>query len=112
MGTTGNSNIGGYRWGASMSRMPTGLGLGYRQSNIANLGVKWETQEQVNVGIDLGFFHERVNLIVDWYKKVSKDMLMSLQLPSYMGTSGNASSALAAPMGNYGDMKIKVGKFL
>ena len=90
-----------------MSRMPTGLGLGYRQSNIANLGVKWETQEQVNVGIDLGFFHERVNLIVDWYKKVSKDMLMSLQLPSYMGTSGNASSALAAPMGNYGDIENK-----
>jgi len=106
-GQTGNSNIGGYRWGASMSRMPTGLGLGYRQSNIANLGVKWETQEQVNVGIDLGFFHERVNLIVDWYKKVSKDMLMSLQLPSYMGTSGNASSALAAPMGNYGDIENK-----
>jgi len=106
-GQTGNSNIGGYRWGASMSRMPTGLGLGYRQSNIANLGVKWETQEQVNVGIDLGFFHERVNLIVDWYKKVSKDMLMSLQLPSYMGTSGNVSSALAAPMGNYGDIENK-----
>ena len=31
-GQTGNSNIGGYRWGASISRMPTGLGLGYRQS--------------------------------------------------------------------------------
>ena len=32
-------------------------------------------------------------------------MLMSLQLPSYMGTSGNASSVLAAPMGNYGDIE-------
>lgn len=104
-GQTGNSNIGGYRWGASISRMPTGLGLGYRQSNIANPGVKWETQEQVNVGLDLGFFNDRIGLTVDWYKKVSKDMLMSLQLPSYMGTSGNASSVLAAPMGNYGDIE-------
>ena len=104
-GQTGNSNIGGYRWGASISRMPTGLGLGYRQSNIANPGVKWETQEQVNVGLDLGFFNDRIGLVVDWYKKVSKDMLMSLQLPSYMGTSGNASSVLAAPMGNYGDIE-------
>lgn len=104
-GQTGNSNIGGYRWGASISRMPTGLGLGYRQTNIANLGVKWETQEQVNVGLDLGFFNDRIGLVVDWYKKVSKDMLMSLQLPSYMGTSGNVSSALAAPMGNYGDIE-------
>lgn len=104
-GQTGNSNIGGYRWGASISRMPTGLGLGYRQSNIANPGVKWETQEQVNIGLDLGFFNDRIGLVVDWYKKVSKDMLMSLQLPSYMGSSGNASSALAAPMGNYGDIE-------
>ena len=104
-GQTGNSNIGGYRWGASISRMPTGLGLGYRQSNIANPGVKWETQEQVNVGLDLGFFNDRIGLTVDWYRKVSKDMLMSLQLPSYMGTSGNASSVLAAPMGNYGDIE-------
>lgn len=32
-------------------------------------------------------------------------MLMPLQLPSYMGTSGNASSALAAPKGNYGDIE-------
>ena len=106
-GQTGNSNIGSYRWGASMSKMPTGLGLGYRQSNIANLGVKWETQEQFNVGVDLGFFQNRVNLVVDWYQKVSKDMLMSLQLPSYMGTSGNASSVLSAPMGNYGDIENK-----
>ena len=71
-GQTGNSNIGGYRWGASISRMPTGLGLGYRQTNIANLGVKWETQEQVNVGLDLGFFNDRIGLVVDWYKKYQK----------------------------------------
>ena len=36
---------------------------------------------------------------------MSKDMLMQLNLPSIMGTSGNASSALAAPYGNYGDIE-------
>jgi hypothetical protein len=34
-------------------------------------------------------------------------MLMPLQLPSYMGTSGNGSSALAAPWGNYGKISNK-----
>lgn len=34
-------------------------------------------------------------------------MLMSLQLPSYMGTQGNGSSALAAPKGNYGSIENK-----
>ena len=44
-------------------------------------------------------------MVVDWYKKTSNDMLMSLQLPSYMGTQGNGSSALAAPKGNYGSIE-------
>ena len=35
-GQTGNANIGGYAWGSSISRMPSGLGLGYRPSNIPN----------------------------------------------------------------------------
>ena len=104
-GQTGNSNIGGYRWGSAMSVMATGLGTSYRPANLKNLDIKWETQEQWNIGLDLGFFNGRINLTVDWYKKMSKDMLMQLTLPSIMGTSGNPSSALAAPYGNYGDIE-------
>ncbi|MDD3969505.1 MAG: SusC/RagA family TonB-linked outer membrane protein, partial [Proteiniphilum sp.] len=106
-GQTGNANIGGYRWGAAIARMPSGLGLGYRQSNIANPYIKWETQEQLNLGLDLNFFNNRIGLVVDAYDKTSKDMLMPLQLPSYMGTRGNVSSALAAPFGNYGTINNK-----
>ena len=104
-GQTGNSNIGGYKWGSAMSVMETGLGTSYRPANLKNLDIKWETQEQWNIGLDLGFFNGRVNLTLDWYKKMSKDMLMQLTLPSIMGTSGNGSSALAAPYGNYGDIE-------
>ena len=104
-GQTGNSNIGGYKWGSAMSTMETGLGLSYRPANLKNLDIKWETQEQINVGLDLGFLNGRIAVTADWYKKVSKDMLMQLTLPSIMGTSGNASSALAAPYGNYGDIE-------
>jgi len=106
-GQTGNSNIGSYKWGASMSKMETGLGTGYRQSNIANTSIKWETQKQTNIGLDLGLFNDRYNLVIDWYDKVSSNMLMPLELPSYMGTSGNSSSALAAPYGNYGKISNK-----
>jgi TonB-linked SusC/RagA family outer membrane protein len=104
-GQTGNANIGGYKWGVPMSIMNTDFGKSYRPAQIANTGIKWESQEQVNVGLDLGFLQDRVNLTFDWYRKESKDMLMQLQLPSYMGTSGNASSALAAPWGNYGTIR-------
>ena len=104
-GQTGNANIGGYLWGTSMSRMPTGLGMGYKMNNIPNTSVQWESQEQTNVGIDLGFLNNRINLTLDWYNKESKDMLMQLQLPSYMGTQGNGSSKLNPPMGNYGQIR-------
>lgn len=77
-GQTGNSNIGAYAWGSSISRMPSLLGTGYRPANIANASIQWESQEQINIGLDLNLLHERINLTVDWYKKTSNDMLMDL----------------------------------
>ena len=106
-GQTGNSNIGGYAWGSSLSQMNSYLGMGFRPANFANTAVKWESQEQWNIGLDLGFFQDRLNLTVDLYQKVSNDMLMSMQLPSYMGTQGNDSSKLQAPKGNYGSIENK-----
>ena len=106
-GQTGNSNIGGYAWGSAISSMDSALGAGYRPANIPNTAVRWESQEQINVGLDLGFFNDKLNLVVDLYQKTSKDMLMSMQLPSYMGTQGNGSSVLSAPKGNYGSIENK-----
>ena len=106
-GQTGNSNIGSYAWGAAISRMPSALGMGYRPANIPNTSIRWESQQQTNVGLDLSFLESAINLTVDAYYKKSDDMLMSMQLPSYMGTQGNGSSALAAPKGNYGSIENK-----
>lgn len=106
-GQTGNANIGGGKWSYDMSSIGTGLGTSYRPLRIANLDVHWEKQEQTNIGLDLGLFHDKLGITVDVYKKVSNDMLMPMQLPSYMGTSGNTSSALAAPFGNFGSIENK-----
>ena len=106
-GQTGNANLGGGAWESGMSKMPTGLGDSQRPANISNTGIHWEKQVQTNLGIDLSFLHNRINLTMDLYKKVSSDMLMSLTLPSYMGTQGNGSSALAAPKGNFGTIENK-----
>ena len=106
-GQTGNSSIGSYAWGAAITRMPSALGMGFRPSNIPNTSIRWESQEQYNVGLDLGFFNGRLNLTIDAYYKRSDDMLMSMQLPYYMGTQGNGSSKLQAPKGNYGSIENK-----
>lgn len=107
-GQTGNANIGAFAWGAGISSIFAGAGtpygntVGYRPSNLSNPYIHWEKQEQFNVGLDLGFVNDKIMLNADYYYKKSNDMLMDMQLPSYMGTAGNASSALAAPKGNYG----------
>ena len=104
-GQTGNSNIGGGKWASDLSVMESGLGVSQRPARISNNEIHWEKQEQTNIGLDLGFLNNKFNLTIDWYQKVSNDMLMPMQLGSYMGTSGNGSSALAAPWGNYGKIE-------
>ncbi|MBE0666548.1 MAG: SusC/RagA family protein, partial [Bacteroidales bacterium] len=104
-GQTGNQNIGGYRWGAAINKMPSNLGMGFRQTNIANPYITWEKQEQINVGLDAGFLQNRIAIVIDMYLKTSTAMLMDMQLPSYMGTSGNVSIRLNPPMGNFGEIE-------
>ena len=58
---------------------------GYYVSNMANEKLKWETTEQWNVGIDLGFFDDRLKVTADWYDKVTHDLLLYALLP---GSSG------------------------
>ena len=58
---------------------------GYYVSNMANEKLKWETTEQWNVGIDLGFFDDRLKITADWYDKVTHDLLLYALLP---GSSG------------------------
>lgn len=106
-GQTGNSNIGSGKWASDLSLVNTGLGTSYKPVRISNLDIHWEKQKQTNIGLDLGLFHDKLNITVDVYKKVSDDMLMPMQLPSYMGTSGNQSSKLDAPWGNYGSIENK-----
>ena len=106
-GQTGNANIGSGAWESGMSKMPSALGDSQRPANISNTGIHWEKQQQTNIGLDLNFFQNRLNLTIDLYRKISSDMLMSMTLPSYMGTQGNGSSALAAPKGNYGSIENK-----
>ena len=106
-GQTGNANIGSGAWESGLSKMSSALGDSQRPANISNTGIHWEKQQQTNLGLDLGFLDNRFNITVDAYRKISSDMLMSLTLPSYMGTQGNESSSLQAPKGNFGTILNK-----
>ncbi len=47
--------------------------------------VTWETSEQLNAGVDLGFINSRFNLSIDVYKKKSKDLLILRNMPLSSG---------------------------
>ncbi len=44
-------------------------------SNIANTELTYEKKHEFDVGIDLGFYHNRINLVFDWYKRNNYDLI-------------------------------------
>ena len=108
-GQVGNDNIPAFTWGSAGQLEQYGggyfLGGGYRPTRVPNPYVTWETQESWNFGLDLNFLKDRFQFVFEYYTKTSKDMLMSQQLPTYMGTEGNDATKIQAPMGNFGEMK-------
>lgn len=104
-GQTGNQSIPGYAWGSSLKAMNTNLGTGYLLNNFPNPYVRWEANEQVNIGADITLIRNRVELTFDYYNKLAKDMIMQLPLPGYMGSNGNGS--ISSPWGNYGKLENK-----
>ena len=50
-----------------------------------NPNLKWEKTKNVNVGLDMAFFHNRLRLTVDYYYRRSTDLISSRQLPLETG---------------------------
>ena len=53
--------------------------------NLGNDALKWETTYQANAGLDLSFFQERVSLTLDYYYKVTKDLLLNATIAPSTG---------------------------
>ncbi len=68
------SNNARYPFGSSIT---TGL----LASQVGNPDLKWETSEQVNVGIDYGFRDDRVTGTLEFYQKTTKDLLLEVSVP-------------------------------
>ena len=61
------------------SSLVNGIGL----AKIGNDRLKWETLTDYNVGLDFGFFNNRLYGTVDLYQRMRKDVIMSKSLMSY-----------------------------
>jgi TonB-linked SusC/RagA family outer membrane protein len=106
-GLTGNQNIPSYAWGTKLAVMQTGLGAGYRSTNVPNPNVSWETAQQVDLGLDLALFSNKIEITFDYYNKIIKNLLMQQQLAAYAGSRGNAAIVLQSPWINIPEKAIK-----
>lgn len=59
--------------------------LGAYISSPGNADLKWETNVQSNLGLDLGFFKDRITATIDVYTRITKDLLLNAQLPGANG---------------------------
>lgn len=58
---------------------------GFAITSLANNDLKWETTEQTNFGVDLGFFDERITFTGEVYHKITRDLLLHADLPAHAG---------------------------
>lgn len=89
-GLTGNNNIGYYD--ALGAYTVTGIYDGQGTtlaSNLPNTSLTWEKTKQFNVGLDMGFFDNRLTLTMDYYNKKTENLLFDVTLPD---TSGYGSA--------------------
>jgi TonB-linked SusC/RagA family outer membrane protein len=80
-GQTGNSNVGNRIWnayGAGTSYVFGDNGTtGVRVTRLGNPSLTWETTSEFNIGLDLGFFNNRINASLEYYNRIISDLLVT-----------------------------------
>jgi TonB-linked SusC/RagA family outer membrane protein len=126
-GVNGNlGTLGDFQAGGLYAASANGFNNSYNgqsaviNSQIANPGLKWEQSQTINGGFDIGFNHDKIRIIGDFYNKLTSDLLTNLTLPSNSGFSTVLTNLgalrskgfeleLNANVYNRNDLKINVG---
>jgi TonB-linked SusC/RagA family outer membrane protein len=92
-GSIGNQNIGLYAYsdrydGNFYYTFGGNSYKGYAQTTLGNSDLKWETSNQINGGIDLELWKGSFGITLDYYYKITSDMLVEASFPP---SAGNAS---------------------
>ncbi|MDU0371067.1 TonB-dependent receptor [Hymenobacter endophyticus] len=102
-GLVGNSNgIGSYAsrnlaGGAQYTEL-NGFGI----SQIGNNEIKWETSRKLDVGLDVGFLQNRVNLVFDFFNTNISGLLLAAPIPTQFGVPGGSIFRNVGSMYNRG----------
>lgn len=82
------------------------IDLGQAPSTVGNADLKWETVEDMNIGLDIGFFNQSLSASIDYFERNSRDMLLQTSIPYYLG------SAWSQPYANIGTLSTQGFEFI
>lgn len=112
-GHIGNQNIGGgaymSTWGSTIYDRynfgsPSTAVIGAGVTSVGNPELMWETSRQFDVGLDLSFFNNSLDFVVDYFVKNIDNMLMQEPQPTTLGL-------ISYPYANVGSMKNEGWEF-
>ncbi|WP_207431579.1 SusC/RagA family TonB-linked outer membrane protein [Sabulibacter ruber] len=88
-GVSGNSQISPYMTLGGLGRSTYAWdetpAYGYYPGALSNPNLSWETTATANVGLDFGFFNNRLTGTLDMYQQDTKDLLLERLLPTTSG---------------------------
>jgi TonB-linked SusC/RagA family outer membrane protein len=90
-GTIGNSGIGNYNSLSTLNATAYVLGTGstlspgYVDGRVANSNLGWESSKDFDIGIEADLLGSRISVTVDYFYKLTEDMLFSMPLPTITG---------------------------
>jgi hypothetical protein len=92
-GVLGNQDIAAYAYSAPITSnqnylLGGNVQPGATQVALANPNIKWQSNRQSDVGLDLGFMQDRMTLTADYYVSQSDGLLVSAPLPWSLGATG------------------------
>ncbi len=59
--------------------------ISFNPTRIANPDLQWETNAQIDIGVDFSMLRGRISGSVEWYKRTTTDMLLNLPVPTSSG---------------------------
>ncbi len=123
-GINGNQEIGDYQFISTIDRsrgyiFGGGRAFGASPSYIANLDIRWEESEQIDIAIDFGAYDNRLTGTVDYYIKTTKGLLERIPIPGHVGNDPpfanvgsveNRGVEMSVNWRNYGrDLRYSIG---
>lgn len=91
-GQTGNNTVNPYSTQGTISgskyySFGNNEVIGNLPNNLRNDQLGWERTSEYNIGLDYGFFNNRISGSIEYYNRLTKDLIMSRSVPTHLGYS-------------------------